>query len=406
MASKLKNRRNFLSGLTIQTPCASTETECHELHAKYVVGDEIIGQGTTAVVKSGTQKQSGLPIAIKEIKMYGDEELCEVVRKEFTIMKSLSHPNIVKVHDLYFSPNMTKAYLCMDLVRGGTLQGAVETHGKISEATMRPLFEQLASALSYLHRKRITHRDLKPDNLLVSENLDKLYLCDFNYARKLSDGSALTNRVGAMAFASPEMLLGTGILGEQMDIWSIGVCLYFALSGGCTPTQRKGLGDQKSFGEYLANANTAERHEWIRIIGLSKESLVAQVLWACLNPDPSQRPDAMLLLAHPWVSPTDDMDEGPPPLRRTPSGTFHFAPLGTTTCSMASRSQRLCAHGFGAGEQPFSDRSDVSTIASSGDASPHSPLDVMWNTVPCQDNEDADSLFMYRRSFLRQATIE
>jgi serine/threonine protein kinase len=405
MASKLKNRRNFLTGLTIQTPCASTETECHELHANYIVGDEIIGQGTTAVVKSGMQRQSGLPVAIKEIKMYGDEELCEVVRKEFQIMKSLNHPNIVKVHDLYFSPSMTKAYLCMDLVRGGTLQGAVEMHGKISEAIMRPLFEQLASALSYLHCKRITHRDLKPDNLLVSESLDKLYICDFNYARKLADGAALTNRVGAMAFASPEMLLGTGILGEQMDIWSVGVCLYFALSGGCTLTQRKGFSDQKPFGEYLAHATATERQEWIRIIGLSKESLVAQVLWACLNPDPSQRPDAMLLLAHPWVSPTD-MDEDPTPIRRTPSGACHLTPPSRKSCSMSSRSQRLCAHGFGAGEQLFSDRSDVSTIASSADASPYLPLNAMWNTVPCQDDEDADSVFTHTRSFLRQATID
>lgn len=404
MASKLKNRRNFLTGLTIQTPCASTETECHELHANYVVGDEIIGQGTTAVVKSGTQKQSGLPVAIKEIKTYGDEELCEVVRKEFDVMKSLRHTNIVKVHDLYFSPGMTKAYLCMDLVRGGTLQAAVERQGKISEASMRPLFEQLASALSYLHCKRITHRDLKPDNLLVSESLDKLYICDFNYARKLADGGALTNRVGAMAFASPEMLLGTGILGEQMDIWSVGVCLYFALSGGCTPTQGKRFGDQRSFGEYLANASVAERQEWIKNIGLSKESLVAQVLWACLCPDPGQRPDAMLLLAHPWVSPTDEMDEGPAPIRRAPSGSCHFAPLSRKSCSMASRSQRLCAHGLGAAEQPFSDRSEGSTIASSADSSPYLPLNALWNTVPCE--EDVDRLFMHRRTYLRQATID
>jgi serine/threonine protein kinase len=337
--------------------------------------------------------------------MYGDEELCEVVRKEFKIMKSLRHPNIVKVHDLYFSPNMTKAYLCMDLVRGGTLQGAVERHGKISEATMRPLFEQLASALSYLHCKRITHRDLKPDNLLVSESLDKLYICDFNYARKLADGCTLTNRVGAMAFASPEMLLGTGILGEQMDIWSVGLCLYFALSGGCTPTKgKKGFADQKAFGEYLANANAAERLEWIRLIGLSKESLVAQVLWACLNPDPSKRPDAMLLLAHPWVSPTDDMDgdSAQPPIRRTASDACHFAPQSRKSC-MASRSQRLCAHGLVLEEPPLSDRSDseASTMASSTDASPCLPLNATWNTVP----KDAD-LLSQRMSCLRRVTID
>jgi len=258
---------------------------------------------------------------------------------------------------------------------------------------MRPLFEQLASALSYLHCKRICHRDLKPDNLLVRNRMDQLFICDFNYARNLADGSALTNRVGAMAYAAPEMLLGIGILGEQIDIWSAGACLYFALSGGCKITQGKSFPDIQSYGEYLANASVAERQEWIRVIGLSKESLVAQVLWACLSPDPSHRPDAMLLLAHPWVSPTGDLAEGP----------AHVAPSQSRkNLAMASRSQRLCAHGLGANgiELQLSNRSEDSTIPSSTDASPYLPLPnrkVMWNTdnvayVPDDDETDeADS---------------
>jgi serine/threonine protein kinase len=387
MAGQLKNRRKFASlGLRIETPSIVPEKECQALHDKYIVSANIIGQGTTAVVKCGTQRESGLSVAVKEIKTYGDEELCDIVKQEFEVMKSLRHPNIVKVHDLFVAPTMTKAYLCMDIVRGSTLQSAVETHGKLPEATMRPLFEQLASALSYLHCKRIAHRDLKPDNLLVRSSMDKLYICDFNCARKLADGSALTNRVGAMKFAPPEMLLGEGILGEQTDIWSVGMCLYFALSGGSTPAGERNFPDQKSFGKYLASASISERQGWIRAIGLSKESLVAQVLWACLHPDPAQRPDAMLLLAHPWVSPTEDMTDDshiPDGFRRIHSAQFQFTPQPRRTSSMASRSQRLCAHGLGCSEEQHSDRSDGSTVASPSEVSPlvsKPNLNVMWNT--------------------------
>lgn len=406
MAGQLKNRRKFPPlGLTIETPTVVAEKECEALHASYSIDPKVIGQGTTAVVKCGKQKKSGLPVAVKEIKTYGDEELCEVVKKEFEVMKSLRHPNIVKVHDLFVAPNNQKAYLCMELVCGSTLQSAVEMNGKIAEATMRPLFEQLASALSYLHCKRIAHRDLKPDNLLVRSSMDKLYICDFNCARKLADGSALTNRVGALKFSSPEMLLGEGILGEQTDIWMIGLCLYFALSGGETPAGRHTFQSQKSFGKYLANASNTERQEWIRAIGLSKESLVAQVLWACLHPDPAQRPDAMLLLAHPWVSPTEDDPEGipsfvPDGFRRIQSAHFQFAPQSRKPAgnAMASRSQRLCAHGLRCDEL-VSDRSEGSTVASPSEVSPlvEKPnLNVMWNTenlertMDCLEEEDCE----------------
>eukprot|EP00746_Dinoflagellata_sp_MGD_P159918 gnl/MRDRNA2_/MRDRNA2_86782_c1_seq6.p1 gnl/MRDRNA2_/MRDRNA2_86782_c1~~gnl/MRDRNA2_/MRDRNA2_86782_c1_seq6.p1 ORF type:complete len:433 (+),score=70.61 gnl/MRDRNA2_/MRDRNA2_86782_c1_seq6:74-1372(+) len=432
MESKLRNRRPVgLANLTIKTTCTKIETECQALHANYFVSDEIIGQGSTAVVRCGKQKQSGAPVAVKEIKTYGDEELAEFVRNEFELMKSLRHPNIVKVHDLYLAPDMAKAYICMDLVRGATLQGVVETYGKMPEASLRLLFEQLASALSYLHCKRIVHRDLKPDNLLVDESLLKLYICDFNYARKLAEGS-VTNRVGAVAFASPEMLLGTSMMGEHIDIWSAGTCLYFALSGGCTIMQGKSFHDPKSYGKYLASASAAERQEWISIIGLSKESLVAQVLWACLSPDPSQRPDAMLLLAHPWVSPTGDITEGPDSIRQA-SIPFAFAAQCKKARGMASRSQRLCAHGLVANviEQQFSNRSQGSTIASSADASPYLPLPNLhatWNGdhlahVP-DDEEDVltrcpstmfsslpripveKSKLVASRHFSRQMTIE
>merc|ERR1719191_1313501 len=104
----------------------------------------------------------------------------------------------------------------MQLVEGTTLHDAVKAKGKVAEATMRPLFNQLSSALLYLHSRRITHRDLKPDNILVCSTMDMLFICDFNCAHNLRDSATLTCQVGTMTFSSPELLLGDGaVLGEQ-----------------------------------------------------------------------------------------------------------------------------------------------------------------------------------------------
>jgi serine/threonine protein kinase len=308
----LQDRRKFSAGLKINAPAACTDTgDSEALHANYIVSGCILGQGTTAVVKRARCKKHGYEVAVKEAKIYGDEELGEIMRKEFELMKSLRHPNIVEVYDFYLAPNLTKVYLCMQLIEGESLQSCVNARGKILEETMHPLFEQLVSALAYLHCKRITHRDLKPDNVLVCNSMDKLFICDFNTARKLADGGALTNQVGTMLFAPPEMLLGQGLMGEQADIWSVGMCLYFALSGGSTLATGRDFHSNASFGEYLANASSAKRQQWIASAGISQESSVAQVLWACLNPDAAQRPDATLLLAHPWVTREEDIPSIP-----------------------------------------------------------------------------------------------
>jgi len=357
----LLNRRRFAGSLKINAPEACVGADSQALQTKYLVSDEILGQGTTAVVKRGTCKKNGHAVAIKEIKTYGDEELGEIMRKEFELMRALQHPNIVGVYDFFLAPQLTKAYLCLQLVDGKSLERCVMTEGKLTEEAMRPLFEQLVSALVYLHCKRIIHRDLKPDNVLVCSTMDKCLICDFNCARNLADGCTLTNRVGTMLFAPPEMMLGRGLLGEQTDIWNAGMCLYYALSGGCTVATGKSFASNASFGEYLANATSAERQKWIASIGLSKETAVAQVLWACLNPDPAQRPDAMLLLAHPWL--TDDRQEDIPSILRstsspmntpkvfnsksTPMNVGGYNQPKTDAKSRAARSERLCANGLG-----------------------------------------------------------
>jgi serine/threonine protein kinase len=264
--------------------------------------DEVLGQGTHAVVKRALRKgEGGSAVAVKEVRTLRDEELCAVIRKEFEILKSLKHPSITEVYDLFFSSDLSKAWLCMELVRGHTLQMLVETQNAIPEVTMSPLFEQLTSAVCYLHTKRIVHRDLKPDNLLVSDGLGRLRICDFNCARQIASGAMLTNRSGTLLFAAPEMLSGGRIFGEQVDIWAIGMCLYFALAGNEKFMSQVGrrAKNPKAYNLFLCNR---EWHmEWIKCLELPKNAPVVEVLWGCWNPDPSKRPEAILLLSHPWV---------------------------------------------------------------------------------------------------------
>lgn len=385
MSRLLAQRKGRFASLTIAAPATpSQEVENKAFLAAYEITNEVLGQGTSAVVKRAIRKDTPrIQAAVKVMRTYGDEELCETVRKEFEIVKSLRHPSIVEVYDLFLAPNLSTAYLCMELVTGATLQAHVEVSGAMLESTMQPLFEQLASALCYLHCKRVTHRDLKPDNLIVDTDLQRLRICDFNCARRLADGGTLTPCVGTMAFAPPENLLGKGIMGDQGDIWAAGSCLYFALSGGATLASKlcRQCSSPQTLGMCLVNTTPAERREYIRSIGLPKDSLVAEVLWGCLNPDPAQRPDSMLLLAHPWVSPTGDTQEGLSFSSQVPPG------------AMATCSQRLCSRGLGSDcTQPLSSRSEGSTAASDPDTPPLEPKKakrITFRFALASDDEDS-----------------
>ena len=143
-----------------------------------------------------------------------------------THLPRLNHPHLVKALD--FWQTGFEAAVVLSYHAGQALDVAVKDQ-TFSEGTSRTLFYQLISAVSYLHEQGVLHRDVKAENILVSPDHQKVYLADFNTAKALQDGGALT-MTGTMEYAAPEVLDGNSPSYGQ-DVWGCGLCLHVMLTG-------------------------------------------------------------------------------------------------------------------------------------------------------------------------------
>nr|KAG5706822.1 hypothetical protein BaRGS_004157 [Batillaria attramentaria] len=136
----------------------------------YRVGSKI-GQGSFGKVYEATHKSTGVKWAIKSInKEKAGSSALKLVEREVSILKRVSHPNIITLNEVIESPK--KMYLVMELCTGGELADVLKEKNYFSEAETKIIMERLASGLAYLHKNGIVHRDLKLENILMAENPD------------------------------------------------------------------------------------------------------------------------------------------------------------------------------------------------------------------------------------------
>ncbi|CAE8691554.1 unnamed protein product, partial [Polarella glacialis] len=193
---------------------------------------ETIGQGSTGVVYRGRRKADGAEVALKTMQAL-DEEMIRLRREEYDTLLKLKHPHIIQAFD-FFTDAKCHAVLVLEFFKGLSLSEAVKAetkgHHGLPENTAQALFRMLLQATDYLHSHRIVHRDIKGDNVLLSPDLTDLRLSDFNTARCLMDGGALT-MTGTTDYSAPEILEGGESPSEGGDIWSAGLCLHLMLTG-------------------------------------------------------------------------------------------------------------------------------------------------------------------------------
>nr|XP_048317095.1 sperm motility kinase-like [Myodes glareolus] len=149
-------------------------------------------------------------------KEYNDEEY---IRSEVAMHKSLQHSNIIQ---LFHAINtLQTTYLIMVLIR---------EVGCLKEEEARPIINQLASAVHFLHQRRITHRDIKLENILLGEG-SKVKLCDFGLVTQLAEGQMLEELWGTFPYLAPEILAGTPYDAMAGDMWSLGVVFDVLVTG-------------------------------------------------------------------------------------------------------------------------------------------------------------------------------
>ena len=207
--------------------------ENFEIDKRYIVKQKL-GQGSFGAVYRVFDKELETEKALKIIPeaISNDKKAMMSLRKEATIMVKLNHTHIVRVYDFHHTGDIK--YIDMEYVQGETLADIKlkKPDRKFPEKEVRDYALQILEALSYAHKKKVIHKDIKPQNIML-DNSGEIKIMDFGIAETVhSSMSRLKNTVssGTPMYMSPEQLRGKDV-GCEADIYSLGATLYELLSG-------------------------------------------------------------------------------------------------------------------------------------------------------------------------------
>ncbi|KAI1133525.1 Pkinase-domain-containing protein [Nemania abortiva] len=216
---------------------------------------KVLGKGAFATVHLVTAKWDGSPYAAKELdkrKFMKNGVLDQKVENEMKIMQKVNHPNIVQYIE-HFDWDAHQFIIIMEYVPGGDLGKLIQDHGPITEQHVKTIATQLVDALGYLHDNKITHRDVKPDNILI-HSTDPLVvkLTDFGLSKMIdTEQTFLKTFCGTLLYCAPEVYteypsyddygqrtnrrshrpVDRERYGHAVDIWSLGGVLFYTLTG-------------------------------------------------------------------------------------------------------------------------------------------------------------------------------
>ncbi|KAK0174764.1 hypothetical protein PV327_010495 [Microctonus hyperodae] len=201
---------------------------------------DLIGHGAFAVVFKGRHRKKSNVVAIKSITKKSLAKSQNLLGKEIKILKELTvlhHENVVALLDCMESNH--NVFLVMEYCNGGDLADYLGAKGTLSEDTIRVFLKQLAGAMKALHAKGVVHRDLKPQNILLSHNCGKacpqphqitLKIADFGFARFLQDGVMAATLCGSPMYMAPEVIMSLQY-DAKADLWSLGTIVFQCLTG-------------------------------------------------------------------------------------------------------------------------------------------------------------------------------
>ena len=189
-----------------------------------------LGKGAFAEVKKCEHKATREDRAVKIYrKDPANPALRSNIMREFDILRTLDHPNIVGIFE-HFEDDR-KFYMVMEYCKGGEMFNSIVKGANTNEEMVARTMRQVLSAIAYIHENGIVHRDMKPENILFEElgNEQNLKLVDFGEATRLDENRQVEGVCGTSYYVAPEVL--TGRYNELCDIWSCGVIMYILLSG-------------------------------------------------------------------------------------------------------------------------------------------------------------------------------
>ncbi|CAG8733397.1 2465_t:CDS:1, partial [Funneliformis mosseae] len=196
----------------------------------FEMGDSL-GEGRFGRVYMAREKTSMKVVAIKVIfkKEIRENNMVEQLRREVEIQSHLRHPNILRLYGYFHDKD--RVFLVLEFAENGELYKRLQNYGPFTERQTACYISQIAVALSYLQKKKVIHRDMKPENLLLSNN-DIVKVSDFGWAIHTSGlNQRRTTFCGTPDYLAPEMIIENLGYDQKIDSWALGVLCYEFLVG-------------------------------------------------------------------------------------------------------------------------------------------------------------------------------
>lgn len=272
---------------------------------KYRIG-RVIGKGSFATVKIGTDLFTSETVAIKIVDKYelmNNKTGINLLNQEIDVMRRLNHPGIIRLIEVI--EDDSAYYIVMEYCGGGELFDFIISRKRVEEPLAQRFFKQIVLSIDYLHQQDIAHRDLKPENLLLTGS-NVVKVIDFGLC-SVNASEPLTNRCGSPCYIAPESLTQTSWLGKPTDIWALGVILY-ALVNGNMPWNYQ---QPDTMLQEIINGDFAQPGP------ISDECY--DMLRCMLNPDPTRRFTCQDILNHVWLKSVGNVFPEPKPVNELPA---------------------------------------------------------------------------------------
>jgi serine/threonine protein kinase len=282
---------------------------------------EKLGEGSYGIVFKAANKQSGALVAIKKLRLDGmSEGVPATTIREITLLQELKHPFVVNLISVLSGKR--RVYLIFELLAKDLRMAIVDlarNRQTLAFSTIKRYTKQMLTALWYSHNQRVVHRDLKPGNILVSEDGRCVKVADYGLARSFEmELTTYTHEVVTLWYRAPELLLGERHYTPAVDVFSVGCILAEMVNG--RPAFR-GDSDMAQLQKYFQALGTPTEATWPGVsqlrghsanfpvlrgvptkeLALDLDDLGVELLGMMLRMNPAQRPTVAECLSHPWL---------------------------------------------------------------------------------------------------------